>query len=211
MKYILLFFLLIPVLSFSQTDESEFVSKGFKLGVVPQYAIINGARFDLDFQLKNQKHWITLAPQAYISNRDNLDWDYESMTGGGIEVQHRIFLTDQWEKRSVYMAYGPVFNFYSVKDNGLTVRNFVENGGQYIGVTEGEMTTNIYKLGGNLIFGLQYIKTERFFLDLYVGTGIRFSFDNRTTGLHSYYNEWWGDMGYSGALMVGGARFGVIF
>ena len=211
MRYILFVILLFPVLTNAQPTEKEIEKRAFKLGVVPQYAIINGARFDLDFRMKKPNHWITVAPQVYIRDQGNLDWDYHSMFGAGIEIQHKIFLTSQAQNRSIYIAYGPVFNFFSVKDNGLTARQFVENGGTYIGLIEDELTTNIYKIGGNLIFGIQYIISERFYIDPYLGTGIRFSFDNRTSGLHGYYNDWWSDMGYSGTLIVGGMRFGVIF
>jgi hypothetical protein len=76
--------------------------------------------------------------------------------------------------------------------------------------------TSIFNLAGfneklNLIFGLYFLIMDNFYLDSDIGNGIRFSFDNQTTGLHDYYNDWWGDMGYSGTLMVGGFRFGVLF
>lgn len=109
-----------------------------------------------------------------------------------------------------YFSYGPVFNYFSVKDDGLTAQNYEDEGGNYIQLTESEMTTNIYKIGGNVIFGLQCL-IDNFYIDFYAGTGMRFSYDNKTSGLHSYYNDWWGDMGYSGTLMVGGFRFGVMF
>lgn len=210
MRHLIIFIFFAPLFVFAQSETAE-NQRSFKLGIVPQYAITNGTRIDLDFQLKNPKHWLVVAPQIYINNQSNFDWDYNSLFGAGFEIQHKIFLTNQYSKRSVYVAYGPVFNFFSVEDDGLIAQNFNENGGNYIGLTSDEITTNIYKFGGNLIFGLQFTISERFYVDPYIGTGIRFSFDNKTTGLHNYYNEWWADLGYSGTLMVGGMRFGVIF
>ncbi len=212
MKYLLFVLLLLPQLVFSQVtiDQPE-EQKTFSLGIVPQYAIVNGFRIDLDFRLNERNQWLVVAPQMYINNKANLDWDYNSMIGAGVELQHRIYLKKEMSSRNVYFGYGPVFNYFSVQDDGLTTRQFVEDGGTYIGLEEGEMTTNIYKIGGNLIFGIQCLIADNFYFDSFIGTGMRFSFDDKTTGLHEYYNEWWGDMGYSGTLMVGGFRFGVLF
>ncbi len=185
-------------------------AKSFSLGIVPQYTAINGMRFDLDFSLKNKpNHCIVVAPQLYISTRGNWDWDYKSMAGAGLELQYKIFLNEKPGNEAVYFAYGPVFNYFSVTDEGLTVKEFIDNGGNYIGLVEQEMTTNIFKLGGNFLIGVKFTLGESLYIDPYIGLGIRFSFDDKTTGLHGYYNEWWGDMGYSGTLLVGGIRLGV--
>ena len=211
MKYLYITLLFIPLFVNAQQSENDFENQTFKLGIVPQYGIVNGTRLDLDFRLKNPKSWIVFAPQIYIHDQGTLQWDYDRMFGIGLEVQHKIFLVTQMDKRSAYIAYGPVFNYYSIKDNALTPVEFVEDEATYIGITDRVETTSLYKLGANLIIGIQYIVSERFYFDPYIGTGIRFSFDNKTSGLHKMYNEWWGDMGYSGTLIVGGIRFGVIF
>ena len=152
-----------------------------------------------------------VAPQFYVSKRPNLDWDYKNMSGAGIEIQHKIFLGDQQSRRATYFAYGPVFNYFSVTDNGLVSRSFVDNGGNFIDLVEKDFNTRIFKLGGNIIMGLQYLVGDYMYIDPYVGVGIRFSYDNQSEGLHDGYNEWWGDMGYSGTLMVGGIRIGILF
>lgn len=205
------FLLFFPLFITAQdvTNESP-EQKTTGIGVVPLYAISNGMRVDLDLRLNDKNHWLVIAPQVYVSNNSNLDWDYNSMTGVGIELQHKIFLDRNIKKVNPYFSYGPVFNYFSVKDDGLTAQAFEEDGGNYIGLAEDEVTTNIYKIGGNLIFGLHCL-IDNMYIDFYAGTGMRFSYDNKTTGLHKYYNDWWGDMGYSGTLMVGGFRFGVMF
>jgi hypothetical protein len=212
MKYLAIIFLVLPILVSSQNNiEDSKEEKTFALGVVPQYAITNGFRIDLDFKLNDKNHWLVVAPQMYISSKPNLDWDYNSMAGGGVEIQHKIFMKREFSEVNPYFSYGPLFNYFSVKEDGLAAQEFAENGGNYIGLVDDEITTSIYKIGGNLIFGLNFLIKDNFYLDSYIGTGIRFSFDNQTTGLHDYYNEWWGDMGYSGTLMVAGFRFGVLF
>jgi len=211
-KYLIVLIILLPQITLSQqTTEKAKDQKTFSLGIVPQYAIVNGFRIDLDFKLNEKNHWLVVAPQMYISSKPNLDWDYNNMIGAGFEIQHKVFLKKELSNANAYFSYGPVFNWYSVEDEGLTAQEFTENGGRYIGLAEDEFTTNIYKIGGNLIFGILFTISDNFYLDSFIGTGMRFSFDNKTSGLHSYYNEWWGDMGYSGTLMVGGFRFGVMF
>ena len=212
LKRVFLLFACFPLLLNAQnTAEEAPEHQTFGIGVVPQYAISNGMRIDLDFRLNDKNHWLVVAPLVFISNESNLDWDYNSMVGAGIEIQHKIFLSRPFKKVNPYFSYGPVFNYFSVKDDGLTAREFTEDGGNYFGLAEDEITTRIFKMGGNLIFGLHYFVMDNLYVDTFIGTGIRFSFDDQTTGLHGYYNEWWGDMGYSGTLMVGGFRFGVMF
>jgi hypothetical protein len=212
LKIVSILFFCFPLLLAAQNLPDEAPEPAtFGIGVVPQYAISNGMRIDLDFRLNDKNQWLVVAPIVFISNESNLDWDYNSMVGAGIEIQHKVFLNRQFKSVNPYFSYGPVFNYFSVKDDGLTAREFAENGGNYIGLAEDEITTRIFKMGGNLIFGLHYFVMDNLYVDAFVGTGIRFSFDDQTTGLHGYYNEWWGDMGYSGTLMVGGFRFGVMF
>ena len=211
MRYFLITILLIlPISLFSQTEAPQPELRNFSLGIVPQYAIINGIRFDMDFKLKNKPNQsIVVAPQLYISTREKLFWNYNSMMGVGLELQHKIYLNKEYQSEGIYFAYGPTFNMSSVKDDGLVVQEFIDNGGNYIGLVNEEISTNIYKLGGNFILGVQLVVSDYLYIDPYVGIGIRFSFDNKTSGLHTYYDDWWADMGYSGTLMVGGIRIGV--
>ena len=105
----------------------------------------------------------------------------------------------------------PVFTYYSVKSEGFNTYLFQENGNEYIGMQPGLSTTNIFKFGGNFVFGLQTVINDFFYLDAYLGTGIRLSVDNKTSGLHDYYTDGWLDLGYSGTLLVAGIRMGITF
>jgi hypothetical protein len=208
LKLILL--LCIPLSLWGQ-EQTEVKEKTFGVGLVPQYAITSGTRIDLDFRLPAPRQWLVVAPQFYISDNNSNMWNFNEMAGFGIDLQHRIYLGKTDIPRGAYFAWGPVFHWVSVKDQGLAAYNFKEGDVTYIGLNEEMIHTNIYKMGGNLIFGYQPLLDGVFYLDFYLGTGIRFSFDNRKSGLHSYYNDWWGDLGYSGTLLVGGVRFGVFF
>lgn len=198
-----------PILLFAQTTESTVV-KTFNVGVVPQYSISSGTRIDFDFRLRKPGHWLVVAPQFYMDNGNNsINHDIDQMVGFGIELQHKIFFRDTPEPKGAYLAYGPVFQYRSVKAEGLKAYDFEENGTDYIGLASDMNQTSIYKYGANLICGLQTVVSEFFYIDLFIGTGIRLSFDNRTSGLHGYYNNGWIDYGYSGTLLVGGIRFGI--
>jgi hypothetical protein len=205
---ILFFFFLALGLSGQEMAMKE---KTFGISMVPQYAFSNGTRIDFDVRLSEKGHWLVVGPQLYISNGTSGIWNYDRLTGTGIDLQHRIFLRHKPEPTGTYLAYGPVIQFFSVRDQGLEAYGFKEGDDNYIGLNEKMIRTNIFKLGGNLIFGYQTVLSETLYLDFFLGTGIRFSYDNRKSGLHSYYNKSWVDLGYSGTLMVGGFRFGLMF
>jgi len=202
--------LLLPLIGSGQTENPVSKEKTFAIGLVPQYAITNGTRIDFDIRLPGKNQWLVVAPQFYlVTNNSNL-WNFEEMTGVGLDLQHRFFLGENNQPRGAYLAYGPVIQYRSVKDEGLTDYQFREDNSDYIGLREEMLQTGIWKMGGNLIFGYQALASKTYYFDFYLGTGIRFSFDNRSSGLHGYYNDWWGDLGYSGTLMVAGIRFGLL-
>lgn len=210
MRFILCFLILIPVVVSGQEAIIK-KDKNFGIGMVPQYSIVNGIRLDLDYRLPFKNQWLIVAPQLYIAGTNSNQWDYNEMAGAGIDIQHRLYLGEKNEPRGAYFAYGPVFRYYSVKDDGLASYNFQEDNTTYIGLEETTIRTLIFKFGGNLIFGYQALINKTLYLDFYLGTGARFSFDNQKSGFHGYYNDWWGDLGYSGTLMVGGMRVGIYF
>jgi hypothetical protein len=208
-RIIILFFIF---LAFGLSgQEIAFKEKTFGIGMVPQYAFSNGTRIDFDVRLSEKGHWLIVAPQLYISSGASGLWDYDRLFGTGLDLQHRIFLRQKPDPLGAYLAYGLVFQHFSVRDQGLEAYGFKEGDDNYIGLNEKMIRTNIFKFGGNLIFGYQTVLSESLYLDFYLGSGIRFSYDNRKTGLHSYYNKSWVDLGYSGTLMVGGFRLGLMF
>ncbi len=206
--FIFSLFVLIPVFLFAQNEEEKQI-KTIGIGLVPQYAIVSGIRTDLEFRLHKKGQWIVVAPQFYINTGQSNLWDFKEMIGAGIELQHKIYFKDKPVPRGFYFAYGPLFQYYSVQNNGLAPNNFIENNTEYIGLEDKIITTNITKFGANLIFGIQTQIIDDFYLDFYLGTGVRLSYDNLNSGLHNGYNETWLDMGYSGTLLVGGIKLGV--
>ncbi|NOY95380.1 MAG: hypothetical protein GXO81_03175 [Chlorobi bacterium] len=208
-RFILILMILAPMFLFGQDEIAEKEVKTFGVGTVPQYAFSNGARIDFDFRLKRKGQWLVVAPQVYLNNGNSNLWNFDELIGAGIDLQHKFFFKDNPVPRGAYFAYGTVFQYFSVKDEGLKSYGFEEGGSMYYGLNKDMTHTNIYKIGGNLLFGMQAVISDFLYLDAYIGTGIRLSFDDRTSGLHGYYNDWWGDLGYSGTLIVAGIRFGI--
>ena len=203
---------IIPNLLFAQDDVPEIELKKFSIGLVPQYSLLGGMRTDLDIRLNEKNHWLVVSPLIFYDDGNIGYSDYEEMFGVGLELQHRIYLhKNDPQPRGAYFGYGTVFNYYSVESNGYQSYLFDENGNDYIGLEYGPVNTNIFKFGGNFVFGLQTVINDFFYLDAYIGTGIRLSVDNKTSGLHKYYTDSWLDLGYSGTLLVGGLRLGISF
>lgn len=204
--------ILLPLLGTGQQEPAAPPAKKMSIGIVPQYAITNGTRIDLDFKLPGKNQWLVVAPQLYLVTKNSTLWDFNEMTGVGIDLQHRFYFgqSQSHEPKGLWIAYGPVIQYRSVTDEGLDSYSFREEEVNYIGLGKKEMQTGIWKTGGNLLFGYQALASRLFYFDFYLGTGIRLSFDNRHSGLHGIYNEWWGDLGYSGTLLVGGFRFGIL-
>lgn len=209
-RFFTIILLLFPFLLAGQTEVAVPKEKKLGIGLVPQYAITNGTRIDFDIRLPGKNQWLVVAPQLYLVTDNSTLWDFNEMTGVGVDLQHRFYIGQRNEPKGGYLAYGPALQYRSVKDEGLSSYLFREEGSTYIGLQEEMMQTSIWKTGGNLIFGYQVLTTRGVYFDFYLGTGIRFSFDNRSSGLHGYYNEWWGDLGYSGTLLVGGFRLGFL-
>ncbi|MBK7030578.1 MAG: hypothetical protein IPH45_15845 [Bacteroidales bacterium] len=109
-----------------------------------------------------------------------------------------------------YLGYGPMFQYFSIEDTRLYAQEIIENGTTYTVVKNGPITTGVYKFGMTATAGVQAIIQDIVYVDFYTGAGIRFSFDDQSSGLHRIYNDWWGDYGYSGTLMTFGIRLGLL-
>jgi hypothetical protein len=204
----------ISFISFSFGQDEPIKVKRHAIGLVPQYAFVNGFRPDFDFTMgHNYSSWLIVSPQFYLAPDNPNLFDYKKMAGIGIELQHRKFLKpDIIRPEGFYLGYGPVFQYYSVDDERLHAETIIENGIEYTVVRNGMVNTRIYKAGLTATGGYQFVVSNTLYVDLYVGTGIRLSFDDTGTGgFHKIYNNWWGDYGYSGTLLTAGLRFGMLY
>jgi len=195
-------------------QENPIKPKNHCIGIVPQYAFINGFRTDFDFRLKkNGASWLVAAPQIYLSPRNPNLYDYDSMWGVGLELQHRYYLgAEKAVPKGLYLGYGPMFQYFSISSDRYYSEKIIENGIEYYVVKRGIVNTGIYKFGMTLTAGYQLLALDVLYFDFYLGTGLRLSFDDRLpSGLTREFNNWWGNYGYSGTLLTLGMRMGMAY
>lgn len=179
------------------------------LGFTPQSTFVGGMRFEIDKRIgKNQGQWIIFSPQVFAL----WDRDFNSLWGLGLDVKHRIFLKDGVvNPEGFYFQYGPVFHYYTIDSYRSYTEPYIVDGVEYYRLKEGDLKISLYKFGANFNVGYQLLLGNKVYLDFYVGSGIRLSMDNRNSGFHPWYNDWWGDYGYSGTLLDAGIRAGFFF
>lgn len=215
MKKFTLFLVQLLLISFvASSQESNGPVRKHAIGITPQTAIINGFRPEFDFALgKHPGQWLIFSPMVFLSPDQPSLYNYKSMWGFGMEFQHRYYLRQQAVKpEGFYMGYGPTFHYFSISDERLHAEQVTLNGIEYTEVRYGEVTTGIYKFGLTATGGYQFLLNEAIYMDIYAGAGIRLSFDDSGMGgFHKYYNDWYGDYGYSGTLITLGLRFGLLY
>lgn len=216
MKFITVCFTLLAAINsvaYAQSDlySDDIVEFNNAISIVPQYTAISGIRIDYERKLKNDDKWLLFASQLYLDKDGNND--YNEMTGVGMNVYYKLFLSQSKKKNdngmsrtNVYFSAGPTFQHFSLKSTEELPVEFTEEGITYIRFQSNDVTTGITKLGANANFGLQFI-FERFLLDFYGGIGIRYAYAS-DGDLIDFYNDNWLDYGYSGILLDGGVRFG---
>lgn len=213
MKKLVLIMYLISVTSFCLAQEVEKSGHRTAFGFLPQYTIIGGLRFDIDRSVsKTSNQWIIFSPQVFAVTGARLNHDFKEMWGVGMDVKHRVFLkASGMEPSGFYVQYGGMFQYFSMTDNRQYTESYTENGVQYFGVFQGDVSTNVYKFGGNFHLGYQWLLGDKVYFDIYTGAGIRISHNNRNSGFDTWYNNAWVDYGYSGTLLDGGFRVGFYF
>lgn len=214
MKKILItlaFTALITSYSFAQEKETFGPRQG--VGFVPQYIISGGIRFDIDRSIsKASNQWLIISPQIFMVTGGRYGHEFEELTGLGLDIKHKIYLKpDEMKPKGVYAQYGVMFQYFSILENRQYTESYIENGTEYYEVVEGEVNTKLYKYGGNIHLGYQWLVGDKIYFDIYTGVGIRISYNNQLEGLDTWYNDYWVDYGYSGTLLDAGFRLGFYF
>ena len=205
-------FILVALLLFASiTNGQEEASYGSTLGFTPQYTITSGLRVDIDLKTSGQSaDWLIFSPQFYYNQDDNYHHSYEEMSGVGMDFLYRHYLNSSGMPSGLHFGFGFTFQYYQVKEYDKIMVEFEENGHTYFRYEDGLVDNDIFKLGPNIILGYQFVVHNKLYIDLYGGPGFRKSFDNREGTVAGYYDDWWGEIGYSGILLNGGVRVGII-
>jgi len=189
---LLIVLLFIAGTAIAQDDVTPVEDTNFALSVSPQYVITGGMRLDLDFKV-NDKGWLTVAPVMYYLNNSYMyDPENTSYTGVGAFVNYRYFPSGQ----GIYAGAGLNYRFLNTDYS------------HYNESTEINAKFNTY--GFDLTFGYQFRLVEQLFMDLYLGWGFRYSFQD-TVEEEEYWSDAFLDLGYSGFLPVAGLRIGFEF
>ncbi len=215
MKHSILFLIIAAILSMNVNgQEKEAAKKDPKIaiGFAPYYTITNGLRLDFDFLANKEKsHWLVLSPQFYYDENNDHYQDYIEITGFGLDVNYRVYLADNKKPKGPHFSPGFTFQFFNVKDEIFMPVEFIQNGQTYFTMEERIENSNIVKLGPNVLIGYQFLINDVMYIDLYGGISFRLSFNNRDSEFIDRYQDWWGDYGYSGILLNGGMRLGIVF
>jgi len=202
---------LVSYLGFAQ--EKETFGPRLGIGIVPQYVISGGLRFDIDLSIsKTSNQWLIFSPQVFMVTGGRYGHEFNELTGLGLDIKHKIYLKPNTMKPyGFYFQYGVMFQYFSIFENRQYTESYIENGIEYYEVVVGEVNTKLYKYGGNFHLGYQWLVGDKVYFDIYTGAGIRISHNNQTEGLDTWYNDYWVDYGYSGTLLDAGFRVGFYF
>jgi len=116
---------------------------------------------------------IWLAPSVHYTNKD-----YQNEIGFGLETQYRIYVATREKEnhgKNLYFAPYAFFKYFNIQDEDIL----------YCGVGYEDEPNEIEKqysfetVGAGILFGWQYVFSERVYLDMYAGGGIRETFSDK--------------------------------
>lgn len=191
------------------------------LSINPQYLFTNAIRLDFDLNLNGDKSWWVISPyfysddsqESFLNRGSEDDYNsrkYESMYGIGLGVARKIYLLKQDHAEGLYALAGVTYRYFSIQgDNYTFVENTGTDGLSYYELEDLEYNININSYNGYIIIGNQFNPFSKFYIDLYIGFGIKYSSHSSPEGVVIEYDRGSIDYGYSGTQFLGGFRFGV--
>lgn len=204
---------------FSSAQETK--SENLIAFINPQYLLINGIRFDIEFRKPESNKWWVISPYYYSDGSSNSilssNWnpdlelnEYENMYGAGLGVARKMFLKSSPTANGVYAMVRFTYNYFNIKgDNLAYVQTTDSDGLQYYQIQDLEYTININSYQGSVILGKQFNPFSKFYFDLYMGLGLKYSTHESPEKVATTFNRGMIDYGYSGTQFIGGFRFGV--
>lgn len=186
----------------------------------PQLMVMRGLRADIDVHLGKSKSWLVLSPQYYLAIRhaDTYYEEYEDykssiaykrLEGFGMELCHRVYVTNNLTPEGVYLGYGLQYGHFDI-----TYEDYSWGEIEYLGmraITYGlfEHNTIIDKIGPNVVIGYQKQVLDRIFVDFFCGGGIRYSCINTSSLFPRNFDGDPLQFGYTGTVPLAGFRIGI--
>jgi hypothetical protein len=184
--------------------------------LVPQNLIQNGIAVEIDKRLKNPREWLVIAPTLYyrgqpgtyaFSNSSYGDYEELNLKGGRLEVFYRYYLT-QGIKRNLYFSAGGGYRYVAREIKSETWVSYQQDGLTYYRTENLPWEQEVHSFSVKGFMGARFISDHNFSLDFYVGTGMKYSMeqkpDNAPRNLDRVFSY-----GGSGFIFVGGVRMGV--
>ncbi len=203
-------------LAFGQEDKSSLA-----VGWYPQLMFIRGLRADVDIHLGRSKSWLIIAPAYFLAKKQNNTYyetyddynssnSYKNLQGFGVEVNHRIYVTNNLMPEGVYLSYGVMYNYYDLtyEDEGWGDIKYVDLDAITYGLFE--HTTTINKVGPSILIGYQKKVLDRIYVDIFCGGGMRYSFIKTSSLLPRNFNSDPFQFGYTGTVPLVGFRIGIV-
>jgi hypothetical protein len=195
---ILLIFISIT-LAFSQEEETK--NKTI-YSFVPQYLINRGIRVDIEKKISD-RHYLQICPQFYLSEKEGKEFvndnnQFNYLIGGGLNLYHKIFTSEELKSSGIYLSYGLSYNYFNIE--------YIDDSGDY----EYTAKANINKFGGDLIIGYQFFIHEIVSFDFYTGLGTRLSYMNTDGNDKERFNSGYFGYNYTGNILILGFRVGVV-
>lgn len=217
-KYLLMAFIVLILSQVSMAQEHK--SENVVAYIVPQYLFTNGIRLDIDLRKPESNKWWVISPYYYSDgsnssflNQDGLDYNprkYENMYGIGIGIARKIFLKSNSTAKGFYAMAGLTYKYFNIQGDNLTyVETTGDDGLTYFEMQDLKYTININSYSGYAVLGHQFNPFSKFYIDLFMGFGLRYSSHNSPEKAAIKYNRGNIDYGYSGTHFVGGARLGI--
>jgi len=192
----------------AQEGNYEFMVMG-----VPQQILNNCVRIDLDIPLATDYKWLVLSPQFWFkeeSLEDALEHnDYETLLGGGLDAYSKVFISRKSHGKGLYLSYGGGYRILRLSTSYFLWKKYLENDLVYYNRIPADFNVYIHGITGKAITGFQMEVAEGFFMDLFIGFGVRLSIHDNPAGSFIKYNHGTNDYGYTGTFFVGGARLGI--
>lgn len=181
--------------------------------IEPTYSFIHGLKLNFDFPLKSKRQYLITQPIIFFNNNNNDLFEsrnYESMQGFGLQLGHRIYLQPKNFLKSIYFQYNTLAHRYKTNHDELAPVESLQDGIYYTNFEQSKFSKKFTKTGFDVLFGKQYFMDDLFVFDIYTGVGFRYTIDTKFKQFHDFSN-YWTSIGYSGIVLIGGIRLGIVF
>lgn len=216
-KSVLVFIAMLSSFSLVYNQEE---SSPLAIAWYPQLMVIRGLRADIDVHLGKSKSWLIISPHYYLAKKHTgiqyEDYDdysssiaYKNLEGYGLELQHRVYVNNNFTPEGVYLAYGMQYGHFDItyEDYSWGEIDYLDMKAYTYGLFE--HNTIIDKMGPNILIGYQKKVLDRIFLDIFCGGGIRYSFIKTSSLFPRNFDGDPFQFGYTGTVPLAGFRIGI--